>query len=119
MQGQSASAPNLRPARSPLEEVTPSWDPTTSEETMRSLKRASTQQDLGSFSPMSVSSSLVSYEDDSPDSLEGEHQPPVGEKEPEDMGEYPTTGQYTPASEDEEEENISSNKNLEAPYLAP
>ena len=72
--------------------MTPNHDPPTYEEAMRSLGRAPTQQDLGHFSPVSVSSSLVPYEDHSPDSLEGEHNPPAGEEEPEDMGEDTATG---------------------------
>ena len=86
--GRSTYAHNLH-AGSPREEATHSHDPPTYEEAMQSLGRAPTQQDLGPFSPMSLTSSLVPCEDDSPDSLEGEHQPPVREEEAEDWGRRP------------------------------
>ena len=122
--------------RSPREEATHIQNPPTYEEAMQSLGRAPTQQDLGPFSPVSLSSSLVPYEDDSPSTPEEEEQQPAGEERMEDEGgdivaektvmkehqeakaEYiPQSPQYTPASEDEED--MSSDEDIEAPYLAP
>ena len=135
-QGRSASAPNLCTG-SPREEATYSHDPPTYEEGKQSLGRAPIQQDLGPFSPISLSSSLVPYEDDSPSTPEEEEQQPVMEERMEDEGgdivaeetimkeheeakaEYvPKSPQYMPANEDEEEE-MSSDEDIEAPYLAP
>ena len=84
-----------------------------------------------------MSSSLVPYKDDSPCTQEGEEQQPAREERMEDEGgdivteetimkehqeaqaEYePQSPQYMPASEDEEED-MSSDKNIEAPYLTP
>ena len=72
-QGRSASAPNLHTG-SPREEASHSCDSPIYEEAMQSLGRAPTQQDLGPFSPVSLSSLLVSYEDDSPSTPEEEEQ---------------------------------------------
>ena len=99
---------------------------------MRSLGRAPMQEDLGPFSSVSLSSSLVPYEDDSPE--DEQNQPEGAEgmgnveedttKKEEAMEELsaiqtdyvPQSPKYIPADEDED---MSSNEDLEAPYLAP
>ena len=84
-----------------------------------------------------MSSSLVPFEDDSSSTPEEEEQQPAREERMEDQGEdtvikegamtepqeakaeyVPSSPQYVPASDDEEE-NMSSDEDLEAPYLAP
>ena len=126
--GRSASAHNLH-TESPREEVTHSHDPPTYEEAMQSLGRSPTQQDLGPFSPVYLSSSLVPYKDDSPSTLEGEERMEDQEEgaitkedaaaEPqESKAEYvPSSPQYVPASDEEAE--MSSDEDLEAPTWPP
>ena len=135
-QGRSASAPNLQRSRSPEEEeIAPNHDPPTYEEAMQSLGRAPTQPDLGPLSPVSLSSSLVPYKDDSSSSPGEEEQQPAREERMEDQEEgtitkdaaaepqeakaeyVPHSPQYVPASNDKGE--MSSDEDLEAPYLAP
>ena len=74
--------PNLQCSRSPEEEeeIAPSHDPPTNEEAMLSLGKTPTQPDLGLLSPVSLSSSLVPYEDDSSSSPGEEEQQPATEE---------------------------------------
>ena len=109
-QGRSASAPNLH-TESLREEATHSCDPPTYEETMQSLGRAPTQQDLGPFSPVSLSSLLVPYDDNSPSTPKGEEQQPAREERMEDQEEGTIAKKKTP--------QLNHKRQRKSMYLAP
>ena len=82
---------------------------------MRNLRRALTQEDLGPFSLVSLSSSLVPYEDDSPSSPEDKQNHP---EEVEGMG---NVEEDTNKKEEimEEPHAVQTNYVLQSPKYIP
>ena len=145
---QSTSSPNLKEDPEELEEESPEAmfvnrqrDPPSYEEALVSLGHTPTEEDLGPHSSASCSSSLVPYEVREDSSIEEDHEDQVRDaetidtdsqsitKDPlkESMGVKAAPHEYQQAplryihdsDEEEANEDASSDKDVEAPFLAP